>query len=172
MNRGLASFADKQFDFVVLSQTLQAVLDVERVVADILRVGRQGIVSFPNLGYRPLREHLYTEGRAPRAGSLLGYNWYNSPNVRFLTLDDFDEFCREKGITIHRADRARYGRGHRGPRQPEPERRRGDRRDQQVKGIENGVISSAPGDLAIIAITFRKSSRLLLGPAFSVPAIS
>ncbi|MGO8690147.1 MAG: homoserine O-acetyltransferase MetX [Thermoguttaceae bacterium] len=101
LNRGLASFADKQFDFVVLSQTLQAVLDVERVVADLLRVGRQGIVSFPNLGYRPLREHLYTEGRAPRAGSLLGYNWYNSPNVRFLTLDDFDEFCREKGITIH-----------------------------------------------------------------------
>jgi homoserine O-acetyltransferase/methionine biosynthesis protein MetW len=101
LNCGLAAFADKQFDFVVLSQTLQAVLDVERVVADLLRVGRQGIVSFPNLGYRTLREQLYTDGRAPRAGSLLGYNWYDSPNVRFLTLDDFDEFCREKGITIH-----------------------------------------------------------------------
>ena len=101
LNRGLAAFADKQFDFVVLSQTLQAVLDVERVLADLVRVGRQGIVSFPNLGYRKLREQLYLEGRAPRAGTLLGFNWYNSPNVRFLTLDDFDEFCREKGITIH-----------------------------------------------------------------------
>jgi homoserine O-acetyltransferase len=101
LNRGLAAFADGQFDFVVLSQTLQAVLDVERVLGDVLRVGRRGIVSFPNLGYRKLRDQLYREGRAPRAGSLLGYNWYNSPNVRFLTIADFDEFCREKRITIH-----------------------------------------------------------------------
>jgi homoserine O-acetyltransferase len=101
LNRGLAAFDERQFDFVVLSQTLQAVLDVERVLADLVRVGRQGIVSFPNLGYRKLREQLYLEGRAPRAGTLLGFNWYNSPNVRFLTLDDFDEFCRQQGITIH-----------------------------------------------------------------------
>ena len=74
LNQGLAAFADRQFDFVVLSQTLQAVLDVERVLADMLRVGRRGIVSFPNLGYRKLRAAaLPSEGRAPRAGSLLGY---------------------------------------------------------------------------------------------------
>jgi homoserine O-acetyltransferase len=101
LNRGLAAFPAGQFDFVVLSQTLQAVLDVERVLADVLRVGRQGIVSFPNLGYWKLRQQLYEQGRAPRAGALLGFNWYNSPNVRFLTMDDFDEFCREKQITIH-----------------------------------------------------------------------
>ncbi len=101
LNHGLAAFADKQFDFVVLSQTLQAVLDVERVLADLVRVGRQGIVSFPNLGYRKLRQQLYEEGRAPRAGALLGFNWYDSPNVRFLTIDDFGDFCRQQGITIH-----------------------------------------------------------------------
>jgi homoserine O-acetyltransferase/O-succinyltransferase len=101
LNRGLASFADKQFDFVVLSQTLQAVLDVERVLAEVLRVGRQGIVSFPNLGHWKLRRHLAEQGRAPRAGALLGYHWYNSPNVRFLSIADFADFCREKGITIH-----------------------------------------------------------------------
>ena len=75
-------------------------LDVERVVAEMLRVGRQGIVSFPNLGYRKLRQQLYEEGRAP-GRRLLGFNWYNSPNVRFLTIDDFHEFCRDKEITIH-----------------------------------------------------------------------
>jgi homoserine O-acetyltransferase len=101
LNQGLASFPDRQFDFVLLSQTLQAVLDVERVLAEMLRVGRRGIVSFPNIGYWKLRKHLAEEGRAPRAGTLLGYDWYNSPNVRFLSIADFDDLCRDKGITIH-----------------------------------------------------------------------
>jgi homoserine O-acetyltransferase len=101
LNRGLSAFTDRQFDFVVLSQTLQAVLDVERALAEMLRVGRRGIVSFPNIAYWKLRRHLADEGRAPRAGTLLGYQWYNSPNVRFLSIADFEDFCREKGITIH-----------------------------------------------------------------------
>jgi homoserine O-acetyltransferase len=101
LNRGLTAFADRQFDFVVLSQTLQAVLDVERVLAEMLRVGRRGIVSFPNIAYWKLRKHLAEEGRAPRAGTLLGYQWYNSPNVRFLSIADFADFCREQGIGIH-----------------------------------------------------------------------
>jgi len=101
LNHGLAAFADRQFDFVVLSQTLQAVLDVERVLSEMLRVGRRGVVSFPNIGYWKLRKHLADEGRAPRAGTLLGYQWYNSPNVRFLSIADFEDFCREKGISIH-----------------------------------------------------------------------
>jgi homoserine O-acetyltransferase/O-succinyltransferase len=101
LNLGLAAFNDGQFDFVVLSQTLQAVLDVERVLAEMLRVGRRGIVSFPNIAYWKLRRHLADEGRAPRAGTLLGYNWYNTPNVRFLSLLDFADFCRDQGIRIH-----------------------------------------------------------------------
>jgi homoserine O-acetyltransferase len=101
LNQGLSAFADRQFDFVVLSQTLQAVLHVQGVLAEMLRVGRQGIVSFPNIGYWKLRKHLMDEGRAPRAGTLLGYNWYDSPNVRFLSIADFQDFCRQQGITIH-----------------------------------------------------------------------
>ncbi len=101
LNQGLAAFADRQFDFVVLSQTLQAVLDVQRVLAEMLRVGRQGIVSFPNFGFWKLRKQLSEEGRAPRAGPLLGYHWYDSPNVRFLSIADFDDYCLAQGITIH-----------------------------------------------------------------------
>ena len=101
LDHGLSPFADGQFDFVVLSQTLQAVMDVQRVLKEILRVGRRGIISFPNIGYWKLRKHLAEEGRAPRAGSLLGYQWYNSPNVRFLSIADFADFCRDNGIQIH-----------------------------------------------------------------------
>ena len=101
LNDGLQVFRDGQFDFVVLSQTLQAVRDVERLVGDMLRVGRRAIVSFPNLGYRPLRRQLVEEGRAPRILPLQGFQWYNTPDVRFLTITDFEEFCREQAIQVH-----------------------------------------------------------------------
>lgn len=101
LNKGLASFAEDQFDIVVLSQTLQTVTDVERVVDEMLRVGSRGIVSFPNLAHRDHRFRLSTEGRAPGIDAAEGYTWYNTPNVRFLSLYDFEDFCRDKGITIH-----------------------------------------------------------------------
>ncbi len=101
LDHGLSAFADGQFDFVVLSQTLQAVMDVRGVLREIIRVGRQGIISFPNIGYWKLRKHLFEEGRAPRAGTLLGYKWYDSPNVRFLSIADFADFCRDHGLKIH-----------------------------------------------------------------------
>lgn len=101
LNQGLPAFADGQFDYVVLSQTLQAVMDVEKVIADMLRVGRRGIVSFPNLGFGPLREQLAQGGRAPRSTALQGFTWYNTPNLRFLSITDFEEFCRDKGVRIH-----------------------------------------------------------------------
>lgn len=100
LNAGLKWFRDGQFDFVVLSQTLQAVLDVERVVADMLRVGRQAIVSFPNFAYREFRRQLSEEGRAPR-GEVEGPKWYNTPDVRFLSIADFEEFCADRNIRIH-----------------------------------------------------------------------
>jgi homoserine O-acetyltransferase len=100
LNEGLPGFADDQFDYVVLSQTLQAVVDVEKVLADMLRVGRRGIVSFPNFAYWKLRQQLSEQGRAPRAQALR-FQWYNTPNVRFLTLADFLDFCRERKICIH-----------------------------------------------------------------------
>ena len=102
LDRGLSQFADGQFDCVVLSQTLQAVRDVERIVRDMLRVGSQCIVSFPNFGYWKLRQMLAEQGKAPESGGMLRFKWYNSPNIRFFTIADFEEFCREKSIRIHR----------------------------------------------------------------------
>lgn len=103
LNEGLGSFTDKQFDYVVLSQTLQAIKDVERVIDDVLRVGKRCIVSFPNFAYHKLRKMLHEEGRAPEAAGLLHYKWYNTPNIRFLSIADFGAYCEEKGITIHKS---------------------------------------------------------------------
>jgi len=102
LNDGLSAFGDGQFDVVVLSQTLQAVIDVPRVIDEMLRVGRRGIVSFPNLGYRPWRDQLSDEGRAPHVGFAVDFNWYDTPNVRQFTIADFEDFCRRKGIRVHR----------------------------------------------------------------------
>jgi homoserine O-acetyltransferase/O-succinyltransferase len=100
LNKGLAAFADGQFDVVVLSQTLQAVLDVPRVLHDMLRVGRRGIVSFPNVAYRKLRSELAEHGRAPRVHAEYGFQWHNTPYVRSLSIADFEEFCRGQGFKI------------------------------------------------------------------------
>ncbi len=102
LNRGLPQFTDGQFDCVVLSQTLQAVRDVEGVIRDMLRVGKQCIVSFPNFAYRKLRQMMSQQGKAPESPGLLRFKWYNSPNIRFFSIADFEDFCREKGIKIHR----------------------------------------------------------------------
>lgn len=102
LNKGLGAFADQEFDCVVLSQTLQAVYDVEGVLTEMLRVGKSCIVSIPNFGYRPLRQMLAEEGRAPKSGGVLHYEWFNTPNVRFFTLLDFEDFCRQKQIRVHR----------------------------------------------------------------------
>ena len=66
-------------------------------LADVLRVGRRGIVSFPNLGYHEFRRQLADEGRAPRIG---GLRWHETPNLRFLSIADFEEFCAAEGIHI------------------------------------------------------------------------
>jgi homoserine O-acetyltransferase len=102
LNKGLRAFADKQFDCVVLSQTLQAVHGVEGVINDMLRVGRTCIVSFPNMAFRTLRRMLAEDGRAPKSAGLLRYDWYNTPNIRFLSIADFEEFCRQKNVHVHR----------------------------------------------------------------------
>jgi len=101
LNKGLASFADRQFDCVVLSQALQAVMDVEAVMDEILRVGRRCVVSFPNIAYARLRDTLADRGRAPRTTGPRHFEWYNTPNIRSLSIADFEDFCADKQITIH-----------------------------------------------------------------------
>ena len=102
LNKGLHSFRDNQFDCVVLSRTLQAIYDVKGVVTEMLRVGRSCIVSFPNLGFGKLRELLAQEGRAPRSHGCLGEHWYNTPDIRFLSIADFEEFCAAEKIRVQR----------------------------------------------------------------------
>jgi homoserine O-acetyltransferase len=102
LNRGIGMFDDDQFDVVVLSQTLQAVKDVEGVLREMLRVGRECIVSFPNFGYKKLRNMLAANGKAPESTGQLRYKWYNTPNIRFFSIADFEDFCRDKNIKIHR----------------------------------------------------------------------
>jgi homoserine O-acetyltransferase len=97
----LASFGDGQFDVVVLSQTLQSISDTEGIVRAIIRVGRRAIVSFPNLAYHRLRRMLAEEGRSPKSAGSYPYEWYNTPNRRFPTILDFEEFCQAKGVRIH-----------------------------------------------------------------------
>jgi homoserine O-acetyltransferase len=101
LNRGLAAFADGQFDVVILSQTLQAVVDVPRVLGEMLRVGRRGIVSVPNVAYREFRAELADQGRAPQVLGSEGIFWYNTPNLRFLSIADFEEFCSRHQVRIH-----------------------------------------------------------------------
>jgi len=101
LNNGLAAFSDKQFDFVVLSKTLQTVFDVEHILDEMLRVGTRAIVSFPNLGHHEHVRRLGEEGKAPRTDPSPERSWYNASDVRFLTLTDFEEFCEKKKIRIH-----------------------------------------------------------------------
>jgi methionine biosynthesis protein MetW len=98
LENGLADFADNAFDHVVLSRTLQTVRHTEAILREMLRVGREAVVSFPNFAYwRNLRSVL--DGRMPVSEDL-PYQWYDSPNVRFFTLLDFEALCAQMGLAI------------------------------------------------------------------------
>jgi homoserine O-acetyltransferase len=102
LNGGLVTLCDKQFDCIVLSRALMEIKDVKGVIEDMLRVGRKCIISFPNFGFYKLRDMLYHEGKAPEAG-VLHYKWYNTPNIRVLTIKDFEELCAEMGVEIQQS---------------------------------------------------------------------
>ena len=98
LENGLKDFADDAFDHVVLSRTLQTVRHTEGILREMLRVGREAVVSFPNFAYwQNLRSVL--DGRMPVSEDL-PYQWYDSPNVRFFTLLDFEALCEKMGLTI------------------------------------------------------------------------
>jgi len=98
LERGLAEFEDRSFDYVILSQTLQAMKNSERIIKDMLRVGREGIVTFPNFGYWRNRLHI-AAGYMPVSENL-PYQWFDTPNVHLCTIADFERFCRERRIRI------------------------------------------------------------------------
>jgi methionine biosynthesis protein MetW len=99
LESGLSGFEAQSFDVVILSQTLQAVLNTEAIVKEMLRVGREVIVTFPNFGYWRYRFQLALKGHMPVSDNL-PYQWYDTPNVHLCTIHDFDEFCRKSDIVI------------------------------------------------------------------------
>ena len=98
---GLNLFDDGAFDVVILSQTLQATRHTEALVREVLRVGKSAIVTLPNFGHWSVRWQLGVGGRMP-VSKRLPYQWYDTPNVHFSTITDFDVFCSDKGITVER----------------------------------------------------------------------
>lgn len=98
LERGLREFDDQSFDYVILSQTLQAMRNGERIIREMLRVGREGILTFPNFGYWRNRLHVL-KGRMP-VSETLPHQWFDTPNIHLCTLNDFEHFCRERKIRI------------------------------------------------------------------------
>ncbi len=99
LESGLAGFGDDSFDTVILSQTLQQIHRVETIINEMLRVGREVIVTFPNFAYWRHRVQLGVRGTMP-VSRTLPYEWYNTPNVRMLTVREFDRFCAARGIAV------------------------------------------------------------------------
>src|SRR5205085_9037239 len=94
-------YPDKAFDYVILSQTLQETRSPLKVLREILRVGRRAIISFPNYGHWSVRLAMLASGQAPKT-KLFPYNWYDSPNIHFLSINDFEDLCRHSGFPIER----------------------------------------------------------------------
>lgn len=99
LDQGLPDFDDDSFDYVVMTQTLQAVRYPDWLLGEMLRVGREGIVTFPNFGHWRLRLYLALHGRMPMSGAL-HHTWYNTPNIHLCTIKDFESLCEQKNIEI------------------------------------------------------------------------
>jgi methionine biosynthesis protein MetW len=101
IDQGLADYPDHVFDYVILSQTLQETRQPLRVLKEMLRVGRRAIVAFPNFGHWSVRlAHLFT-GRAPQT-DLFPHDWYDSPNIHFLTIRDFEDLAKRQSWTVEK----------------------------------------------------------------------
>lgn len=99
IDQGLSDHQDDSFDYVILSQTLQAVRRPEFVLREMLRVGKKIVVSFPNFGHWRVRTHLLFQGRMPRTRLLPDF-WYDTPNAHLCTILDFQELCHTMEIRI------------------------------------------------------------------------
>lgn len=92
-------FPDEFYDMVILNQTLQQVHQPREIIMEMLRIGKEGIVSFPNFGNYRLRTNYFFGGRMPHSVEL-PYSWHNTPNIHLLTIKDFLEFCKKNDIII------------------------------------------------------------------------
>ncbi len=99
LNVGLGNFRDASFDTVIMTQAIQAVEKPDVLLEDMLRVGREVIITFPNFAHWTTRFYLTLKGMMP-VSEALPYTWYNTPNIHLCTFNDFDALCREKGIKV------------------------------------------------------------------------
>ena len=100
--KDLIQFPDRSFDYVILSQTLQAFLNPEKVISELLRVGKKAIVTIPNFGYWKVRLHLLTKGTMPITRTLPD-EWYNTPNLHMCSIKDFFNFCDDRKINLYKS---------------------------------------------------------------------
>ena len=100
--KDLSQFPDGSFDFVILSQTLQAFLNPEKVISELLRVGKKAVVTIPNFGYWKVRLHLLTKGTMPITRTLPD-EWYNTPNLHMCSIKDFFNFCEDRKINLYKS---------------------------------------------------------------------
>jgi methionine biosynthesis protein MetW len=101
IDQGLADYPSHAFDYVILSQTLQETFQPRKVLREMLRVGRRVIVAFPNYGHWRMRLSMLLSGRAPKT-KLFPYDWYESPNIHFLTVQDFEDLTSLEGLVVER----------------------------------------------------------------------
>ena len=99
MDRGLDNFPDQSFDVVVMAHALQVLHRPHAVLEDMVRIGKEAIITFPNFGHWRCRLHLGLLGRMP-VSRVLPFDWYNTPNIHFCTVKDFETLCGELGIKI------------------------------------------------------------------------
>lgn len=102
LNKGLSNFQDNSFDVVIMTHALQTLRNPHLVIDEMLRVGKECIVSFPNFAHWRCRFYLSYRGRMP-VSKFMPYNWYDTPNIHFCTVKDFENLCAEKSIKIIRS---------------------------------------------------------------------
>jgi methionine biosynthesis protein MetW len=102
IDSGLAEFAGDSFDYVILNQSMQQIIHADKVLEDALRVGRKVIVGFPNFVYLTARLQIFFKGRVPVTPSL-PYQWFETPNLHFLSILDFKDYCSLKKVNIESA---------------------------------------------------------------------
>jgi methionine biosynthesis protein MetW len=99
IDAGLKEFGDKEYAWVILNQTLQTTEKPDYVIEEMLRVGKKVVVSFPNFAYWKVKFYLFFKGRMPNS-KMLPFNWYDTPNIHLLTINDFYDFCNNRDIKI------------------------------------------------------------------------
>ena len=100
-NQDLGDYPDQSFDWVILSQTLQAMQRPDQIMEQLVRIGRRVVVSIPNFGYWKVRLFLLLRGRMP-VSKFLPYQWYDTPNIHLCTVRDFIALCQDQGIVLER----------------------------------------------------------------------